>query len=295
MGRVVSHLGESILALNGLWMKIIGYRRIDDIDVQFEDGVIVTNKTYKAFRAGKIAHPNINSKLLQAKKKYIGKEVTNSQGLKAVILDYRGYGDIDVGFEDGTIVKHKQCGVFLKGLILNPNKEHKVNFKHGREGTEVMMSCGLKAKCIRYGGWDDVDVKFEDGTVVKKVKWRDFDLGYIHHPKIGIYRDRVGEIGISRCGLRMRIINYIDKNNLDIQYEDGEVVKGRTANAFKAGTIGHPNLSLSYYKDFHMFKKVLFAFRCNLGVFYYCITPDNERLILTPQQMMERSGVNPVF
>lgn len=31
-----------------------------------------------------------------------------------------------------------------------------------------VMKCGMEAIIIRYGGATDIDVRFEDGTVVKK-------------------------------------------------------------------------------------------------------------------------------
>ena len=43
----------------------------------------------------------------------------NNQGLKMEIIAYRKYKDIDVQFEDGTIVKNEYCANFKKGLIKN--------------------------------------------------------------------------------------------------------------------------------------------------------------------------------
>lgn len=44
-----------------------------------------------------------------------------SCGMKATIIAYRNCNDIDVQFEDGTIVKHKRIGNFRGGHIANPN------------------------------------------------------------------------------------------------------------------------------------------------------------------------------
>ena len=41
--------------------------------------------------------------------------------MKATIIAYRNSQDIDVQFEDGTIVKHKRIGNFRGGHIANPN------------------------------------------------------------------------------------------------------------------------------------------------------------------------------
>ena len=54
-------IGEEVKAKNDLRMKIIAYRNANDIDVQFEDGVFVKNRSYANFRKGNIRNPFINS------------------------------------------------------------------------------------------------------------------------------------------------------------------------------------------------------------------------------------------
>ena len=49
---------ESIKANNGQYMTIIGYKDKNHIDVIFEDGTIVENKTYNNFKKGLIKNPN---------------------------------------------------------------------------------------------------------------------------------------------------------------------------------------------------------------------------------------------
>lgn len=49
---------ESNIANNGQTMTIIGYKNWNDIDIRFEDGTIVKNRGYSAFKSGKIRNPN---------------------------------------------------------------------------------------------------------------------------------------------------------------------------------------------------------------------------------------------
>ena len=44
-----------------------------------------------------------------------------NNGQKAYIIEYRGCNDLDVEFEDKTIIKHKTYNNFKRGLIKNPN------------------------------------------------------------------------------------------------------------------------------------------------------------------------------
>ena len=42
-------------------------------------------------------------------------------GMKATIIRYGKYSDIDICFEDGKVVEHKAYDTFKKGSITNPN------------------------------------------------------------------------------------------------------------------------------------------------------------------------------
>ena len=60
MSKFIDRTGEVNIAKNGLKMTIIDYRFSKDIDIQFEDGTIVKNKTYQSFKKGTIKNLNIN-------------------------------------------------------------------------------------------------------------------------------------------------------------------------------------------------------------------------------------------
>lgn len=58
---MVNRVGQEALNNQGCMMTIIAYRNAKDIDVQFEDGTIVTNKEYKNFKNGEIKNLNYAS------------------------------------------------------------------------------------------------------------------------------------------------------------------------------------------------------------------------------------------
>lgn len=51
----------------------------------------------------------------------VGQEALNNQGCMMTVIAYRNHKDIDVQFEDGTIVTNREYGDFKKGSIKNPN------------------------------------------------------------------------------------------------------------------------------------------------------------------------------
>ena len=112
--------GETRMANNGQKMTIVEYRGSEDIDVQFEDGTLVTGKAYSSFVRGCIRNPSIISPRSGTLYR-LGETVVANNGQKMSIVAYRNAKDIDVQFEDGTIVKHEIYSHFRVGKIKNPH------------------------------------------------------------------------------------------------------------------------------------------------------------------------------
>ena len=170
--RLESYNGETNMATNGQIMTIIAYRGANDIDVQFEDKTIVTNKSYNSFLKGHIANPNLEKEKLES---YNGETNMATNGQMMTIIAYRGAFDIDVQFEDETIVTNKEYAHFQKGKIANPNfKPHK--------GETSIATNGQMMTIIAYRGYTDIDIQFEDNTIVTNKKYDSFLKGYIANP-----------------------------------------------------------------------------------------------------------------
>ena len=174
MATKTNRLGKTRMMNCGMEATIIRYGKAIDIDVRFEDGTVVKHKSYSKFKKGGIANPNIKASRFNETRMM-------SCGIEATIIRYGGATDIDVRFEDGTVVKHKSYGKFKKGEIANPNIK---TFTEVRLGETRMMNCGIEATIIRYGRCDDIDVRFEDGTVVEHRTYNSFKNGTIAHPLI---------------------------------------------------------------------------------------------------------------
>lgn len=116
--KKIERLGEESYNNQGLHMKIIRYGANNDIDIIFDDGVVVYHKTYKSFQNGAINNPNAQDSRIKSR---LGEEKTNNQGLNMKIIDYRRSDDIDVQFDDGYISKNRTTTSFDRGMIENPN------------------------------------------------------------------------------------------------------------------------------------------------------------------------------
>ena len=278
MASKIDRVGETRMMNCGMKATIIRYENNMDIDVRFEDGTVAKRKAYSAFKKGSIVNQNFNSRLNEAK--------MMNCGMKATIIRYGRYTDIDVRFEDGTVVKHREYGDFKKGEIANSNIK---TFAETRLGETRMMNCGMKATIIRYGNTGDIDVRFEDGAVVEHRIYNSFKKGEIANQNIKVsVEDRLGETRMMNCGMKAAIIRYNGVRDIDVRFEDGATVKHKVYGPFKRGEVAHRLISLKYgSKDFH-------GFVCKQGfidedrTLYECICKHcGLEDVLTPQEMME--------
>ena len=223
-------VGEINTANNGQNITIIAYRSYKDIDIQFEDGTLVTSKEYKSFKNGEIKNPNYNPY-----KSRVGETNIAKNGQKMNIISYRSCNDISVQFEDGTLVTNKSYKSFKRGNIKNPN------FYNKFLGESNIANNGQKMTIVAYRGCNDIDIQFEDGTIVTNRRYESFKRGGIGNPNYNPYESRLGEVGSNNAGQKMTIIAYRSFNDIDIQFEDGTVVINKDYTVFKSGNIRNSN------------------------------------------------------
>ena len=233
----IDRVGETRVMNCGMKATIIRYGGYNDIDVRFEDGAVAEHKTYGAFKKSGIANSNIKA----SAKNRLGETWMMNCGMEATIIRYGKYSDIDIRFEDGKVVVHKKYDQFKKGEIANPNMKASAE---NRLGETRMMNCGMKATIIRYGGCNDIDVRFEDEKVVVHKAYDHFKKGEIANPNIKASAvNRLGETRMMNCGMKATIIRYGGCNDIDVRFEGGTVVKDRQYKDFKKGKIANQNFN----------------------------------------------------
>ena len=239
MASKIDRVGETRIMNCGMEATIIRYGGATDIDVHFEDGTVVKHKTYRAFKKGSISNPNIKA----SAEACLGETRMMNCGMKATIIRYGKYSDIDICFEDGKVVEHKAYDTFKKGSITNPNI--KVSAENCL-GKTRMMNCGMEATIIRYGRYDDIDVCFKDGAIVEHRKYDSFKRGKIANPNMKVSaEDRLGETRMMNCGMKATIIRYGKYSDIDVRFEDGTIAKRKGYREFKKGKIANPNIKTS--------------------------------------------------
>lgn len=171
-------VGNENMMKCGLNCRVICYRNSLDIDVRFDDGVIVEHVALCAFERKQIKHPTLKSlrdkKTLcnsEAKKKRIGKHKISNSGMKMEIIDYISFKEVLVRFSNG-VEKWTSWDKFQSGSV-SP-----YNLAFERIGMEKYMHCGLRAKIIEYYDASNITILFENGFK-KETSYQAFSKGAV--------------------------------------------------------------------------------------------------------------------
>lgn len=249
------HVGEVKIMNNGMSATLIAYRSCKDIDVQFEDGTIITNKRYADFSAQRLNNPNFKikgHKAQEARRRHLQETATMNNGQTATIIGYHSYQDVVVGLDDGTILLHQCYENFKKGYLFSPGQKLKpANFR-SRVGEVKIMNCGKAATIVAYRGNQDIDIQFEDGTTLYNKMYSNFAKGAIGHPKYPTISshpktDYIGKTAMMNCGMKATVIAARSSKDIDIQFEDETIVCQKRYDKFIRGKIAHPNIPLVTY------------------------------------------------
>lgn len=233
MSVKIDRTGESSVNNQGLKMIIVAYRTSRDIDVQFEDGTVAAHRSYTDFINRLIRHPT-TAKVPHDLSR-VGMSTTNHQGLKMTIVNYVGSQDVDVQFEDGTIIRHQTYANFIKRNTSNPNY-HRPGHRADRLGESNIANNGMQMTIIEYNHTDDITVQFEDGTIKSGVRYGTFKKGEVYPGKL----NRVGAEICANCGIKMKISKYLRSDNISVIFETGAIKSNMTYKNFMLGNIKHP-------------------------------------------------------
>lgn len=274
-------VGETIKARNGLMMTIVAYRSATDLDVRFENGVLIEHRAYKEFRLGKIGCPGYGK---YCGEQHIGETNRATNGQMMTIIAWRGKQFCDVQFEDGTIVMNKRYGNFREGSIPNPNFTVDDYRAQLRTGATNRANNGLMMTIIRYIDANHVDIQFEDGVIVKNKLYLHFLNGNIKHPNINVKLvDRTGEHRLSKQGVRMEVTKYLCNTDTTLTFETGYVSEHKNYYNFVKGRIGHP---FPYQLGVVCMEKLAYIHN-DTGNFYCHCTKCDMRDVLTVQEIKD--------
>lgn len=208
----------------------------------------MTSRTDEKSRSQKRSQDHINALVLSKQKKMrekrIGETSKATNGMNLKITEYRNYNDIDVIFiEDNYEVFHTSYDVFQTGQIKNPNLCAQ-NRKNEHMHEKFTTNEGEEIEIIDWKKYSDVTVRFQDGST-KQTDYKSICNGNVAKPgnrvSIEDIETRIGETNIAGCGQIMTIIAARSSTDIDIQFENNDIVKHTKYSDFKTGRIRVPN------------------------------------------------------
>jgi hypothetical protein len=173
------YIGKINMAKNGQKMTVLDSDGHENLTVQFEDGTVVDHVSSSRFFAGSVYNPNYTSNQHRYGSQYIGMSRRAKNGLMMTVAAYRSHRDIDVRFEDGTLVTHKLLHCFLDGSIKHPDINAALI---DCTGESCLAKCGINMSVANYTTSEDIDVLFETGCMVSHRQLANFRTGRIGHP-----------------------------------------------------------------------------------------------------------------
>lgn len=169
-------------------------------------------------------------------------------GMRCTVIEDNNYDNITVQFEDGTIKKNCSRGNFRKGNISNPTfgRGKTRSIKYSILGETRVMNNGMKCTVIEDNNSQDISVKFEDGTIRNNCSRSSFRRGNISNPSLGrgkansIKYSILGETRVMNNGMKCTVIEYNNRNDIKVKFEDGYIKKTNKYD-FHKGKVANPN------------------------------------------------------
>lgn len=175
-------LGKTMKMKNGRMATIKQYESAIKMMIEFDDGSIRDNITYRDFMAGSVSHPSELDEELA--KQRLGQRKLMQNGKYAEIILYENSKKITLKFEDGAIVNNVTYQRFEKGNIQHPDDTLNGKAKQ-RLGEKRIHNKYGEMKIIEYRQARDIDVEFlNTGTIVRHCTYSNFKKGRVIDPKV---------------------------------------------------------------------------------------------------------------
>lgn len=242
--RYEDRIGEERMTPEGARAVCTDYRTAADIRVECEDGRIWehTNYYYYTHRIAPFTNSGVpaETRPRTPKEEHIGERMTSRSGKEMEIVRYINVFHVVVRFLEDNVETTTDYQAFRSGLVRHPDDK-------SFEGKTALSKEGEVIRVLTYRDKTDMDVIFEDGTTVEHVTLSAFSRGWITRPGSKAAKrmqrtkkrrtDRVGESVITIHGEKATIIEYIDSDNMTIQFENGVRRDHVPYNRFSRGLI----------------------------------------------------------
>lgn len=217
----------------------IFHKKESDISRDIEKNRICHEAGIKIYRLRDKALPTLEdglsvNYLLEGEKIYNGlvdckKELENILELNEIVIPYIEF----INFQRDLV------------QILDFHYRNTVNYKGNKKIGETIFhkTTNQMMTIIDYRDYLHVDIQFDDGAIAYNKNYGAFKKGEIKHPSqtsAAKKEARIGEEKVMNSGDIARIIAYRNAEDIDVQFENGEIVRGVTYHNYSRGNIRNP-------------------------------------------------------
>lgn len=236
-----SALGQKRKSLDGYMAEVISYNKATDFEIMFNDKTKKHLSCWKKFDKGEFTYSRKNNfKLTEGEIENRKKIVfENKEGYKMWLHEWRNFNDIDIEFEDGTIVYNKDYPTLTQLSIRHP--------KYGclpKEKLLKLESLDAIKKVLYYRNKQDMDVEMYDGTICKHTTLalcfgklsKKYSATTLSEKEIEYRMSLIVEIN----GRRVHIKEFRSSVDIDLEFDDGVIIKNKTYHQFINKKFKHP-------------------------------------------------------
>ena len=224
----------------------------------------------------------------------IGEEVIAKNGLKMSIVGYSAKGRVSIKFEDGYELQNIPYSTFKNGNVYNPNIKSCKSKREERIGQEFISKGGDHCKIIEYRTATDIDIQFDNGTILKHKNYSFVSKGQFKNPVVDSEKERVGEVSRACNGMRIKLIAYRTTDDVDVLFEDGYLLNTKF-HFFETGNLRHEKFGILVSKDYYGYTD-LKMFKVENGIaFYKCKNPNDVGVVTTIKEILNSVGKDLVF
>lgn len=225
-------VGESIRNKAGLLLTIVKYQNAHNVDVRFENGIVLLKRAYFHFKNGDIKMPTIFP-----------------NGIRIVEFAYRNGDDwyyrcSHDDWQGEKILPIKE--ICPEPIQTSRNQSERREIYGSLVNVTVTATNGMEMTCIADNGSKDITVKFSDGAIQEHQRREYFLKGYVKHPSVPKRKDNrnkekhIGEVWYDKKGRKMTIVEYFSNSNITIEYEDGTRLENKEYRIVKKGADLYP-------------------------------------------------------
>ena len=202
--RATYVVGYRFTNKQGFRAEVIAYHGRKNIDIQFEDGAIVTKTTGSYIAKGLPMHPTYG-------KIKVGDKFPCRCGDTVEVLEYQSSVKILVKWASDGATKWTCSDTLRMGINKNPNSFYKA-------GDIVETKNHGPVTVIEYNSATNIIVRFDNGKQ-KKTSASSLEAGNVRPD--GYFKAREGHKFLTNSGWTGRIVKWVDSHEVYVEWQDG--------------------------------------------------------------------------